>query len=144
MRDELVTFTGPRGRILYDLPDAPRPPADVPAPVRLLPEFDNLVLAHHDRSRVIADEHRPHMVTRNLRVRAAILVDGRVAGVWSTAVRRGVVTATLQPFGRLRAAGRRALTREAAAAAPFMHPGCRDREVVFADPGPPPVSAGRG
>ena len=68
------------GRELFDLPDAPRPGADVEAPVRYLPEFDNLVLAYDDRTRVIADEHRPLVTTKNLRVRATFLVDGVVAG----------------------------------------------------------------
>ncbi len=135
MGDELVTFTDPRGRTLYDLPDAPRPGADVPAPARLLPDFDNLVLAHDDRSRVIADAHRPHLVTKNLRVRATFLVDGRVAGIWSAQARRGIVTITLVPFGRLTADDRRALTREAKGLAPVIHPEARDREVVFAAPG---------
>ena len=79
MRDRLEVFADERGRELFDLPDAPRPDAGVPAPARLLPEFDNLVLAHDDRSRVIADEHRPLVTTKNLRVKATFLVDGVVA-----------------------------------------------------------------
>lgn len=134
MGDELVTFTDRRGRTLYDLPDAPRPGADAEAPARLLPEFDNLVLAHDDRSRVVADEHRGALVTRNLRVRATFLVDGRVAGTWSIAVRRGVVTMTLQPFARVTTTHRRALAREASALLPFIEPEARDRAVAFADP----------
>ena len=69
MRDELAVFADERGRELFDLPGAPRPAADVPAPARFLPEFDNLVLAYDDRSRVIADEHRPLVTTKNLRVK---------------------------------------------------------------------------
>jgi hypothetical protein len=69
----------------YDLPDAPRPDADVDAPVRFLPDFDSLLLAHADRSRVIADEHRKALTTKNLRVRAVVLVDGMVAGFWKLA-----------------------------------------------------------
>ena len=100
MRDELAVFTDEGGRReLFDLPDAPRPGADVEAPPRLLPEFDNLVLAWEDRSRVIADEHRPLVTTKNLRVRATFLVDGVVAGTWTIAVKRRVATLALEPFG---------------------------------------------
>lgn len=99
MREELVVFADQSGRReLFDLPDAPRPGGDADAPPRLLPEFDNLVLAWEDRSRVIAAEHRPLVTTKNLRVRATFLVDGLVAGTWTIAVKRRVATLTLEPF----------------------------------------------
>ena len=71
---------------MHDLKDAPRPPEDTPAPVRLLPDFDNLVLAHADRTRVVADEHRGKIATKNLQIRATFLVDGVAAG---TVIRGG-------------------------------------------------------
>jgi hypothetical protein len=74
-------FRDEQGRELYDLPRAPRPPADSRAPVRLLPRFDNLVLAHKDRTRIIADEHRGHVIDGGW-VKSTILVDGFVAGTW--------------------------------------------------------------
>jgi hypothetical protein len=101
MRERLSAFADERGRELFDLPDAPRPDADVAAPVRLLPEFDNLVLAYDDRSRVIADEHRPLVTTKNLRVKATFLLDGVVAGTWAVAVKRKTATLTLSPFAAL-------------------------------------------
>ena len=75
----------------YDLPDAPRPDEAVEAPVRFLPDFDSLMLAYADRSRVIADEHRRLLTTKNLRVRATVLVDGMVAGFWKLERRKVVV-----------------------------------------------------
>ncbi|MFS2292333.1 MAG: winged helix DNA-binding domain-containing protein [Actinomadura sp.] len=63
LRPGLRVFGGDRGRELFDLPDAPRPGEDVQAPPRFLPEFDSLVLAHADRRRIIADEHRPSLTT---------------------------------------------------------------------------------
>ncbi|WP_028059059.1 winged helix DNA-binding domain-containing protein [Candidatus Solirubrobacter pratensis] len=75
----------------YDLPAAPRPGEDAEAPVRFLPDFDSLMLAHADRSRVIADEHRKALTTKNLRVRAVVLVDGMVAGFWKLERKRVVV-----------------------------------------------------
>src|SRR6185436_7657819 len=82
LRPELVTFRDERKRELFDLPDAPRPSEEQPVPVRFLPEFDNLVLSHDDRTRIIADEHRPKVTLKNLQVRATFLVGGFVAGTW--------------------------------------------------------------
>jgi hypothetical protein len=76
---ELERFAGG----LLDLPAAPRPGEAIPAPVRYLPDFDNLLLAYADRTRVIADAHRPLIATKNLRIKATFLVDGEVAGTWS-------------------------------------------------------------
>jgi hypothetical protein len=76
--DRLVELRGEDGATYYDVPDAPRPPADAPAPVRLLPIWDNLLLAHADRSRVI-----PEGPSRELIGRPVVLVDGVAAGTWS-------------------------------------------------------------
>ena len=102
LRPQLLVFKGESGRReLFDLPDAPRPGEDIPAPARFLPEFDNLVLAHADRTRLLADEHRGALVTKNLRVRAAFLWDGMVAGTWEVQRRRGAVTLVMTPFRAL-------------------------------------------
>lgn len=93
----LVRLTDTDGGTLYDLPGAPRPPADTPAPPRLLPMWDSVLLAHADRSRVIPPPYR-RLVTRvNGDVLPALLVDGRVAGVWrSTAA--GVEARAFHPL----------------------------------------------
>ncbi len=98
LRPELAVFRDEGGRELFDLPDAPRPPEDAPAPVRLLPEFDNLVLSHADRSRVIADGHRKVISAKNGMTPATILVDGFVAGTWRVERRGKVATLALAPF----------------------------------------------
>ena len=98
LRDRLVVFRDERRRELFDLPDAPRPDAGVPAPPRFLPEFDNLVLAHKDRSRFVDDAHRGLVTTKNLRVRATFLWDGRVRGAWSVERKRGKAVLRLTPF----------------------------------------------
>ncbi|NUP83497.1 MAG: winged helix DNA-binding domain-containing protein [Nonomuraea sp.] len=79
---DLERFEDEAGRELFDLPGAPRPGGDVPAPVRFLPDFDTLVLGHADRTRVLADEFKGQVATKNLRVRATYLVDGFAAGTW--------------------------------------------------------------
>jgi hypothetical protein len=80
LRDELVDLRDDRGRRLLDLADAPRPDPGTPVPVRFLPAFDNAVLGYHDRSRIIDDEYRGLSVTGA----RFVLVDGRVAGTWTT------------------------------------------------------------
>lgn len=130
MRDELALFADERGRALYDLPGAPRPGADVGAPVRYLPEFDSLVLAYDDRTRIIADEHRPLVTTKNLRVKATFLVDGVVAGTWTIGVKRRAATLALQPFGRLAERVVQELTAEGEALARFAEPAAKEHAVV--------------
>ena len=116
-------------RTLYDLPDAPRPGDDVPAPVRLLPEFDSVLLAHKDRTRIVADEHRKSLTTKNLRVKAVFLVDGFVAGTWTSARERDTATLALQPFAKLPKATAAELRAEAEELLRFAEPDAAKRRV---------------
>ena len=93
----LRTFRDERGKRLYDVPRAPRPDGETPAPVRLVPRYDNLVLSHTDRTRVLGDVPISRIVTKNALVHATILVDGFVAGTWQ--LEKGRVR--LEPFARL-------------------------------------------
>lgn len=132
LRGRLITFEDERGVELFDLPDAPRPVADTVAPVRFLPEFDNLLLSHADRSRVMDDDHRRRIGTLNGMVPGTILLDGRVAGIWKVtrpSVRRALLT--ISPFGRLSAQARAALTHEGSALLSFVLPDASG-EVRFA------------
>jgi hypothetical protein len=80
---DLRVFTDDHGRTLYDLPDAPRPDPDTPAPARFLPEFDNVLLGHDDRTRVISDEdYRRGIIIGG---KPTLLVDGFVHGTWKIA-----------------------------------------------------------
>lgn len=81
LRPQLRTFRDENGVELFDLPDASRPDADTPAPARLLPEFDNLLLSHADRSRVVSSEYKGRTWKANLAY-SVFLLDGFVAGVW--------------------------------------------------------------
>ena len=107
----------------------PRGPArTAEAPVRLLPEFDNLVLAHADRSRVIADRHRENLTSKNLRVRATVLVDGTVAAFWRMEKKATVV---VEPLRKLKAAERKAIEEEASGLAAFAEPKAKKPQVRF-------------
>ncbi len=132
---DLVTFRDERGRTLHDLPDAPRPDAEVPCPPRFLPDFDALVLAHADRTRVIADAHRGRLVSRNLRVRATFLWDGEVAGTWSVERVRRAAVLRIAPFARLPRGATAALRDEAEALVRFIDDEAADHEVSVERPG---------
>lgn len=132
MRPDLVTFADEQGRELFDLPGAPRPDAEIPAPVRFLPEFDNLLLSHADRTRVIADEHRGVVYQKgNLRLLATILVDGVVSGTWRTEVKRKAATLQITPFAPLPKTVRSALEEEGDALLRFIEEGAASYAVGF-------------
>ena len=77
------------GQTLYDIPDAPRPDPDTPAPVRLVAPFDDILLSHADRTRAISDAHRKRLFSgKNGVFPGTVLVDGFVAGTWELVVRR--------------------------------------------------------
>ncbi len=107
LRSSLVVFGDERGRELFDLPEAPRPDPQSPAPVRFLPEYDNLLLSHADRARVVSDEDRRRLMTANGVVPGTFLVDGAVRGAWKIRRTRAAATLTVTPF---RALSRRATT----------------------------------
>jgi DNA glycosylase AlkZ-like len=125
LRDDLVVLKDANGKDLYDVPDAPRPDEGTEAPVRYLPEFDNLLLSHTNRTRIIADEHKPAVFTKNLRVKATYLVDGQVAGLWGTEVKRGAATLRLTPFGRLTKKVRAELEAEGTRLLEFLEPAAK-------------------
>jgi hypothetical protein len=112
LRPCLSTFQDERGRELFELPDAPRPDPDTPAPARFLPEFDNLILSHADRTRVIADEYRKAIASKNGMVPATFLVDGFVRGTWKTQRTPRKATLVIEPYERLTKKDRDALAEE--------------------------------
>lgn len=135
LRPELVVFRGERGKAYFDLPDAPRPPAETPAPVRFLPDFDNLLLSHGDRTRVIADDHRGIVYQKgNLRLLPTFLVDGIVAGMWRSERKRKDATLTVTPFAPLSAATQRELAAEGEGLIRFIEDDAATHQVIFAEP----------
>lgn len=92
LRPQLATFRDERARELFDLPNAPRPDASLPAPVRFLPEYDNVLLSHADRSRIVPASLREGLAGRIEGLsHGTVLVDGSLAGMWRPEERELVV-----------------------------------------------------
>ena len=103
-------FTSEGGQELVDLPRAPLPDPETPAPVRFIGTWDAMLLTHGRRTGVLPEEHRPKVFnSRTPQSMPTFLVDGRVAGSWK--FEKGKVT--LDPFERLDAAAKRELAAEA-------------------------------
>lgn len=135
LRGDLVAFSDEDGRELLDLPEAPRPPADTPAPPRLTGPFDNLVLSHADAARVLPPEHRPRAMTQNGIVAGLVLLDGFVAGNWRIEATRTRATARLTLYEAYNKPDAAALEREARRLLAFAAPGAAERDVAFATAG---------
>lgn len=97
--DDLVRLRGPGGKELLDVPGAPLPDEHTPAPPRLLPMWDSVVLAHEVPGRVVPKELRPAVVKRNGDVLPTVLLDGQVAGLWRP-VEGGVEVTAFRELGR--------------------------------------------
>ncbi|MFK0193809.1 DNA glycosylase AlkZ-like family protein [Kitasatospora sp. NPDC090308] len=125
LRPGLRVYRDERGTELFDLPDAPLADPERPVPVRFLPAYDNLLLGHADRTRVVADAHRPLVMPGRALVRPTFLLDGSVAGTWAVAG----AELRISPFAPLPASRARAVTAEAERLAAFLGPEWR---VAFA------------
>jgi hypothetical protein len=120
LRPSLDVLHDPDGVVLFDLPGAPRPSPDEPAPVRYLSEFENLLLAYADTRRVIRPEDRARVFTANGIVRGTVLVDGFVAGIWRQPSGRSLRVELFRPAPE---ATRAALHDEGRALLTFLAPG---------------------
>jgi Winged helix DNA-binding domain len=132
LRPQLVTFRDERGKELFDLPDAPRPDPNAPAPVRFLGEYDNVLLGHADRRRIIPEDFPWRAMLADGRFVNNVLVDGMLRATWWIE-RDGKRSATLaiRPFGRLSQAQRADVTDEASRMIDFAAPDAGDRNVRF-------------
>jgi len=114
--EPLRRFRDEQGRELYDVPRAPLPDPGAPAPIRFLPKWDNALIAHADRTRVLPERYRKTVIGQNGDVAQTFLVDGFVAGTWR--VDDGRVVA--EPFTALSRAATRELDEEGARLEAFL------------------------
>jgi winged helix DNA-binding protein len=121
----LRLFSDEQGRTLYDLPRAPRPSGEAPAPVRLLPRYDEVLIAYQHRERIVAAKHRPAIYSKNGIIEATLLVDGFVAGTWSLVRGKDDAVVRVAPFAKLRPADRAAALAEGERLAAFLAPEAR-------------------
>jgi hypothetical protein len=121
----LRRFADEQGRMLFDLPRAPRPAADVKAPVRFLPRYDELMIGYEHRDRVIAAGHRAAVYSKNAIIEAVFLVDGVAAGTWAVEAIKSQAVVRFRPFGTLARADRAAAAEEGESLARFIAPDAR-------------------
>jgi hypothetical protein len=132
LRPELATFRDEHGVEIFDLPDAPRPHEDTPAPPRFLPVYDNVLLSHSDRTRIVPGAYRATAATANTNV-TYVLVDGTLAGRWNLERDREAATLHIEPLGRWRKRDRDAVAAEGRRLLAFLVPGASSRTIAFAD-----------
>ena len=134
LRPRLRIFRDEHGKEMFDLLDAPRPDPDTPSSPRFLPEFDNLILSHADRTRVISSDYRKVIASKNGMVPATVLVDGFVRGTWKTERTRGKATLVIEPFEPLSKKDRDALAAEGERLIRFTGEDAEAFEVRFTEP----------
>jgi hypothetical protein len=114
--EPLARYRDEQGHELFDVPGAPLPDPETPAPVRFLPKWDNLLLAFAVRARVLPEKYRKTVIRMNGDVAQTFLLDGFVAGMWT--VEKGRVV--LAPFEKLSRSARGELEQEAAQLEAFI------------------------
>lgn len=133
LKPELHIHRDEGKREVFDLPDIELPDSDTPAPVRFLPEFDNLLLSHSNRTRVIAKEHHSKVYLPGLRVAATILIDGFVSGVWKVEKNKTAATLVIEPFNKITKKDRSALIEEGEQLIRFIESKAKSFEVRFVE-----------
>jgi hypothetical protein len=134
LRPRLVTFRDEHGRELFDVPGAPLPHPETPVPPRLLAEFDNILLSHADRTRIIADADRKRVISVNGLVAGTALIDGFVGGTWKMERRGRAATLRIEPFISLSAKVTAALTAEGAQLLAFAAGDAASHDIQFTLP----------
>jgi hypothetical protein len=135
LRPRLVTFRDATGKELFDLPDAPRPERDTPAPPRFLPEYDNVLLSHADRTRINPDGHPIPLLPGNGAAGGTVLIDGFFNATWRIARQRTAASIVIEPLTRTTRTQRTAVSAEARRLLAFLAPEADSHSVSVAAQG---------
>jgi winged helix DNA-binding protein len=129
----LRSFRDEHGRELLDLPNAPRPHAETEAPPRFLPEFDNVLLAYLDRSRILPPEHRGKAFGSGALMTGTVLIDGFVGARWKLQHDRDAATLAVEALGRVTRQDRARVIEEGTRLLAFAAPDGSAHDVRFRD-----------
>ena len=134
LRPRLRAFRDTGGAELLDLPDAPRPDPDTPAPPRFLPEYDNVLLSHADRARIIPGRRRVPLPPGLGGTGGTVLIDGLWQATWKLTGRRDGTALRIEPFTRLPGGQAAEVTAEGARLLGFVAPGGGAGDIQIAGP----------
>jgi DNA glycosylase AlkZ-like len=129
LRSQLRPFRDEKGTELFDLPEAPRPDPETPAPPRFLPEYDNIVLSHADRSRILIAGYQGLSF-----LKGSLLVDGFLHGTWKLSRERGPATLLIQLYKELTNSDAAAVSEEAERMLAFAAPDAEVRDLQLVQP----------
>jgi hypothetical protein len=134
LRPQLNIYFDKDGNELFDAPDSEIWDTDTPVPVRYLAEFDNILLSHKDRSRIISDEYRNRVFTVNGIIKATFLIDGFVQGLWRFESQRNSTTLIIEPFKPLLQSDKNELVIEGTKLLDFAAVNSRVKDIQFLEP----------
>ncbi len=134
LRPRLRTFRDAKGRELFDLPAGPLPDPETPAAPRFLPVYDNLVLSHADRTRIVRAGDRKRTGYMEGVTLGSVLIDGFVGATWTVKRGRSVATLRIKPFDRLPKRERAAVEDEGARLLKFVAGASTARDVIVLEP----------
>jgi hypothetical protein len=131
LRPSLLSFRDEQGNELFDLPDAPRPEAATSAPPRFLSEFDNMLLSYDDRTRIMQNDVKHLVFTDNGIIRATLIVDGFVRGIWSVTQKQKAAILNIDLFEPLSEAEHAEVSEEAERHLDFIAPEAVTRDIHY-------------
>ena len=131
LRPQLRMFRDERGKELFDVPDAPLPDRDTPAPPRFLPEYDNVLLSHADRTRIMAPDRRVPLLPGNGGVSGTVLIDGFFGATWKITRCDNSAELHVMPFERLSKEDTAALAAEGSRLLAFTSADAEGHNVTF-------------
>jgi hypothetical protein len=134
LRDQLNIYLNEDGIELFDVFDLEIPENDTSVPVRFLAEFDNILLSHKNRSRIISEEYRDRVFTVNGIIKATFLIDGFVQGLWRIENQSNSTTLIIEPFRPLLKVDKEELVIEGTKLIDFVHMNTKVKDIQFLEP----------